>query len=169
MGLAFSVPKTLTKLPPSLKNIYQELGLTHVTHGDLTSWAVQGVLLLNPVLTVSEGKPNSHAKMGWQALTDCVLEAISRHGRHRVFMLWGGKAQERLKVIEQEGNLCLVSAHPSPLATKGDFKGCGHFRKCNEYLESHGLPPIDWSSIDSDTFPQHTHPTLSTLDDFMCV
>eukprot|EP01057_Protomagalhaensia_wolfi_P003209 Protomagalhaensia_wolfi_Nauph_80__3208@NODE_326_length_2782_cov_90_197229_g245_i0_p2_GENE_NODE_326_length_2782_cov_90_197229_g245_i0NODE_326_length_2782_cov_90_197229_g245_i0_p2_ORF_typecomplete_len238_score18_23UDG/PF03167_19/3_8e29_NODE_326_length_2782_cov_90_197229_g245_i017982511 len=171
MGLAFSVPKTLAKLPPSLKNIYIELGFEDVGHGDLSSWATQGVLLLNPVLTVLEGHPNSHAHLGWQLVTDGVLEALSKEG-NKVFMLWGGKAQERLKVITSDNNLCLLSAHPSPLATRGDFKGCGHFTKCNEFLREHGTPEINWSSVlplkaadcTLDQFAYCPSPTASTVD-----
>eukprot|EP01056_Protomagalhaensia_sp_Gyna25_P005711 Protomagalhaensia_sp_Gyna_25__5710@NODE_817_length_2556_cov_22_189909_g644_i0_p2_GENE_NODE_817_length_2556_cov_22_189909_g644_i0NODE_817_length_2556_cov_22_189909_g644_i0_p2_ORF_typecomplete_len242_score15_05UDG/PF03167_19/3_8e26_NODE_817_length_2556_cov_22_189909_g644_i015642289 len=146
VGLAFSVPRTLSKLPPSLKNIYTELGFQDVGHGDLSSWATQGVLLLNPVLTVLEGRPNSHAHLGWQLVTDGVLGALSKEGK-KVFMLWGGKAQGRLKVITPDNNLCLLSAHPSPLATRGDFKGSGHFTKCNEFLKGHGITEINWASV----------------------
>lgn len=149
MGLAFSVPRTLKKLPPSLKNIYAELGLQNVGHGDLTSWAAQGVLLLNPVLTVSEGQPNSHASMGWQGLTDQIIASLAQEGG-KVFMLWGEKAKAKLPLIPQENNLCLQSAHPSPLATRGDFKGCGHFRLCNEYLKRMGSTEIRWESVCDD-------------------
>eukprot|EP01055_Gregarina_sp_Pseudo9_P004287 Gregarina_sp_Pseudo_9__4286@NODE_443_length_2819_cov_67_140647_g419_i0_p4_GENE_NODE_443_length_2819_cov_67_140647_g419_i0NODE_443_length_2819_cov_67_140647_g419_i0_p4_ORF_typecomplete_len151_score6_55UDG/PF03167_19/7_1e19_NODE_443_length_2819_cov_67_140647_g419_i053505 len=146
MGLAFSVPRSLTKLPPSLKNIYAELGISGVEHGDLTSWASQGVLLLNPVLTVSEGQPNSHAHMGWQWLTDKILETLSQEG-NKVFMLWGTKAKEKVALICPTNNLTLQAAHPSPLATKGDFKGCGHFSSCNVFLKERGFSEIDWRSV----------------------
>jgi uracil-DNA glycosylase len=146
MGLSFSVPRTV-RLPPSLRNIYREinrdLGLPIATHGDLTAWAKQGVLLLNAMLTVEAGQPTSHQKIGWQTFTDAVIKRLSEHKTGLVFMLWGKFAQGKQALIDPAKHHILTAAHPSPLA--GDaFQGCGHFSKANELLVAQGLAPIDW-------------------------
>ena len=151
MGLAFSVPAH-EKIPPSLRNIFKELEAEYGekrTSNDLTDWAEQGVFLINASLTVVQGRPLSHSKLGWQKLVDEAVSKIARRGRV-VFLLWGRDARARRKIIEEAAGsevLVLESNHPSPLsAGKGDepFLGCGHFKKANEYLESIGLDPIDW-------------------------
>lgn len=147
MGLSFSVPKGV-KIPPSLRNIYKELkndlGLPIPKHGDLTTWANQGVLLLNSCLTVAKGKSGSHFDVGWEMLTDEVIKVLSDEGK-KVFLLWGLKAQEKEKLIDTKNNLVLKAAHPSPFAANRGFFGCKHFSKTNQYLESIGEKPIDWS------------------------
>lgn len=146
MGLSFSVPKGV-RTPPSLVNIYKEikrdLGITPPNHGDLSSWAAQGVLLLNAMLTVEAGKAGSHQKIGWQSFTDAVIRTISDQKDGVVFMLWGNFAKSKKVLIDTSKHLVLESAHPSPLA--GDaFQGCGHFSKANEYLSARGDEKIDW-------------------------
>lgn len=151
-GLAFSVTEG-QKLPPSLKNIFKEIaretGKAQETNGDLTRWAKQGVLLLNPVLTVEQGKAGSHVGKGWECLTDKLIEAVAKDGKPTVFMLWGKHAQAKKELIEKEAgaHLILESNHPSPLsATKGPvpFIGNNHFKKANEWLMEHHEAPIDW-------------------------
>lgn len=146
MGLSFSVPKTV-KIPPSLRNIYREIkndiGGDIPTHGDLTSWAEQGVLLLNAILTVTEGQPASHRKVGWQQFTDQVIARLSIDKDHLVFMLWGNFAKEKASLIDETKHLILTSAHPSPLA-RGAFFGNNHFSKANEYLINHNRKSIHW-------------------------
>jgi len=146
MGLSFSVPKG-KKVPPSLVNIYKEitrdLGLAIPTHGDLTPWAEQGVLLLNAMLTVEANKPASHQKIGWQTFTDAVIRHISDKKEGVVFLLWGRFAQGKRALIDETKHYVLQSPHPSPLAGN-TFQGCGHFSRTNELLEKQGKPPIDW-------------------------
>lgn len=146
-GLSFSVNDGIT-LPPSLKNIYQEikndLGVTPSMSGDLTRWASQGVLMLNSVLTVRAGNPASHAGKGWETFTDSVINALNKDRKHVVYMLWGKYAQNKGLVINREDNLVLTSAHPSPYSVT-NFYNQHHFSQCNEYLEASGLTPIDWS------------------------
>lgn len=147
-GLAFSVPPG-KKTPPSLLNIYKELeqdipGFVIPSHGHLLPWAEQGVLLLNSVLTVADGTANSHAKWGWEALTDAVLRKVSDEQSGVVFMLWGKAAQAKAKLIDGERHLILQAAHPSPLSAKRGFFGCRHFSQANAYLEQQGQPPIHW-------------------------
>jgi uracil-DNA glycosylase len=152
-GLAFSVPAG-EKLPPSLRNIFKELqrdlGCPMPAHGHLGPWARQGVLLLNTSLTVEEGRPGSHARRGWEALTDELILAVARDATPKVFMLWGAHAQAKRALIESAGgrHLVLESNHPSPLsATRGPapFIGCGHFGAANRFLAERGLGPlIDW-------------------------
>lgn len=146
-GLCFSVNKGVA-LPPSLKNIYKEiqsdLGITQPNHGYLQSWAQQGVLLLNTVLTVEEGKPNSHAGIGWQTYTDQIIKIANMQSQPIVFLLWGRNAINKAKFIDQNKHLVLTSVHPSPLSAYGGFFGCKHFSKCNEFLNAHGIEPIDW-------------------------
>jgi uracil-DNA glycosylase len=152
-GLAFSVPPGV-KLPPSLRNIFKELqrdlGVPPPPNGHLGAWARRGVLLLNAVLTVEEGSAASHAKRGWEALTDSVIDVAARDARPKVFMLWGSHAQAKAPAIEAvgRGHLILQCNHPSPLsATRGEapFVGCSHFRRASEFLAAHGTP-LDWST-----------------------
>ena len=146
-GLSFAVNDGVT-LPPSLKNIFQEikndLGITPINSGDLTRWAEQGVLLLNSVLTVAAHKPASHAGIGWEDFTDSVIQALNEKREHIVYLLWGKYAQEKGEQINKEKNLVLTSAHPSPFSAQ-NFFGNHHFSKCNEYLSEQGLKPINWS------------------------
>ena len=147
-GFCFSV-QTGVKAPPSLRNIYQELnqdiGMPIPTHGNLTSWADQGVLLLNATLTVEQAKAGSHQQRGWEQFTDRVIELLSDSQKGLVFMLWGGYAQKKGQVIDQAKHLVLTATHPSPLSAYRGFLGCGHFSKANHYLQEHGRGPIDWS------------------------
>lgn len=146
MGHCFSVPKTM-KRPPSLLNIYKEinrdLGYDIPTHGDISPWADQGVLLLNAMLTVRKNEPGSHHKIGWQQFTDAVISKISEEKENVVFLLWGNFAKGKKALIDENKHLILESAHPSPLAGKA-FQGNGHFSKTNTYLIEHGIEPIDW-------------------------
>lgn len=147
MGLSFSVPKGI-RTPPSLQNIYKEiqsdLGLPIPSHGDLTSWAEQGVFLLNSILTVQKNVAASHQKMGWQSFTDAVIRKISDNTEGVVFMLWGNFAKKKKELINTSKHLVLEAVHPSPLAGNG-FQGCKHFSQANAYLQSKGKTPIDWS------------------------
>ncbi len=146
-GLCFSVNKGVA-IPPSLKNIYKEieddLGIIEPKHGYLQSWANQGVLMLNTVLTVEEGKPNSHAAYGWQVFTDKIIQIVNTQQSPIVFMLWGRNAISKTKFIDKNKHLVLTSVHPSPLSAYGGFFGCKHFSKCNKFLEENNIPPIDW-------------------------
>ncbi len=164
-GLAFSVPPGV-KTPPSLRNIFKELarspgdgrgpnaGLGSAVNS-LERWARQGVLLLNTCLTVEDGAPGSHAKQGWEVLTDEIIKAVSTQGQPVVFMLWGAHAQAKVPLLagtEAAGQsaasrLVLTANHPSPLSAlrpPQPFLGCGHFQAANEHLVRHGLAPIDW-------------------------
>ena len=145
-GLCFSVPDGIT-LPPSLVNIYKEietdLGRPSKTHGDLTYWANQGVLLLNSTLTVAAHLAASHAGHGWEEFTDAVIRALStREGL--VYMLWGSYAQRKAAIVNETKNLVLKSVHPSPLSAYRGFFGCRHFSRANDYLVRQGKEPIDW-------------------------
>lgn len=146
MGLSFSVPRTV-RTPPSLVNIYKEIqrefGGDMPRHGDLTSWAEQGVFLLNAMLTVEEGKAGAHQKIGWQHFTDAVIRTISDHRSGVVFMLWGNFAKAKRILINTDKHLILEAAHPSPLAGNR-FNGCRHFSQANTYLISKGKTPINW-------------------------
>lgn len=151
-GLSFSVQPGI-KTPPSLANIYKELvtdieGFTIPNHGNLSSWAKQGVLLLNTVLTVQQGKAHSHAKLGWEKYTDAIIAKINEHQSNVVFILWGAHAQKKGRFIDTNKHLVLSSAHPSPLSSYRGFFGCQHFSKTNQYLVSNKLAPIDWQIID---------------------
>ncbi len=150
MGLCFSVPKEI-RIPPSLKNVYKEinrdLGLDIPTHGDLTKWARQGVLLLNAMLTVEHKKAGSHSKIGWQAFTDAVIATISKEMEGIVFLLWGNFAKSKKVLIDTNRHHVLEAAHPSPLA-RNAFNNCKHFSKTNDFLRNNGKNEIDWS-IDS--------------------
>ena len=146
MGLSFSVPQG-TKLPPSLKNIFREIksdvGIELPDHGDLSTWAMQGIFLLNAMLTVEEKKPGSHKKIGWQQFTDAVIRLLSEQKEGLVFLLWGNFAKNKRDLIDASKHLILEAAHPSPLA-RGAFFGSKHFSKTNEYLKSINQKPIDW-------------------------
>lgn len=146
-GLCFSVTKGVTA-PPSLKNIFKEIktdiGLDQPAHGDLTEWAEHGVFLLNAILTVRAGQSASHKDKGWEKFTDKVIRLISDQKEHVVFMLWGSFAQSKAELIDGNKHLVLKAAHPSPLA-RGAYFGSKHFSKCNEYLQQHGIEPVNWS------------------------
>jgi uracil-DNA glycosylase len=148
MGLAFSVPRGV-KAPASLKNIYKaldnDLGVAPALHGDLRSWATQGVLLLNSVLTVAEGQPNAHADLGWRELTDCVIASLGDSNTAKVFMLWGAHAQEKAPLIDAKRHLILSAPHPSPLSAYRGFLDCRHFSRANAFLVNHGTAPVDWA------------------------
>lgn len=147
-GLSFSVNSN-EKLPPSLKNIFLEINndlKTNIrTNGDLADWASQGVLLLNSILSVESGKPGSHSKIGWETFTDNVIKIISKSKNNVVFMLWGGYAKKKEKLIFENNHLILKTGHPSPLsANRGYWFGNKHFSKCNSFLEKKDIEPIEW-------------------------
>lgn len=145
-GLCFSVLPP-TPIPPSLVNIYKEiqndLGHPSVTHGDLTSWAEQGGLLLNATLTVRAHAAASHAGKGWEQFTDAVIRAVSSR-ENIVYMLWGAYAQRKAEFVNPDKNLILKSVHPSPLSASRGFFGNHHFSRANQYLMEHGQKPIEW-------------------------
>lgn len=146
-GLSFSVQPGV-RTPPSLQNIYKEiqrdLGYPIPSHGCLQSWAKQGVLLLNAVLTVTQGQAGAHANRGWERFTSRVIELLNEQGEHLVFMLWGSYAQKKGQVIDTSRHCVLKSVHPSPLSAHRGFIGCGHFSAANVYLQESGREPIDW-------------------------
>jgi uracil-DNA glycosylase len=146
-GLSFSVPAGVP-LPPSLLNIFKELcsdtGISMPTKGDLTTWAQQGVFLLNASLTVRQGEPMSHSQIGWSTFTDAVISTLSEKREKLVFMLWGKFAKEKCTLIDPKKHLVLQSAHPSPLSAHQGFLGCRHFSAANQYLVKNGIDPIDW-------------------------
>lgn len=146
MGLSFSVPDGVPA-PPSLKNIFKEiedeLGVKMSGRPNLESWARQGVLLLNAVLTVRASEPTSHSTFGWQEFTDAVIRTISDRCEGVVFMLWGNYARSKAPLIDATRHHVLQAAHPSPLA-RGAFFGCGHFARANQILTAQGKAPIDW-------------------------
>jgi len=151
-GLAFSVNRD-DKIPPSLVNIYKELqtdidGFEIPQHGDLSSWAEQGVLLLNTVLTVQRAKAHSHAKLGWETFTDKVIAQISAQNPHCVFLLWGSHAHTKGENIDRQKHLVLSAVHPSPLSAYRGFFGCKHFSAANAWLEAKGEAGIDWKIKD---------------------
>lgn len=145
-GLSFSVQDGVP-LPPSLQNIYKEVtadtGAPAPASGNLERWAMQGVFLLNSVLTVRAGSPTSHGNIGWQTFTDAVIKAISDRKECVVFMLWGNYARSKKPLIDNTKHLVLEAAHPSPLA-RGAFFGCRHFSKANNFLIASGQSPIEW-------------------------
>ncbi len=147
MGLCFSVPKNVA-VPASLKNIYKELqrdtGFSIPSHGDLTPWTQQGVLLLNAILTVEQNAAASHSSIGWHLFTDAVIQTLSKHRDGLIFLLWGNFARSKKVLIDATKHTILEAAHPSPLA-RDAFKGCGHFSKVNDILLSRGDTPINWS------------------------
>jgi uracil-DNA glycosylase len=147
-GLCFSVLPSV-KTPPSLANIYKELatdisGFTVPQHGFLQSWAEQGVLLLNTVLTVEQAKAHSHAKIGWEQFTDTVIQQLSEHCNGLVFLLWGSHAQKKGQVIDKQKHYVLSAPHPSPLSAYRGFFGCKHFSQANNILEQQGKSLINW-------------------------
>jgi len=148
MGLCFSVPAGV-RPPPSLQNIHAELesdlGLARPATGDLTPWAERGVLLLNAVLTVSPGKPGSHAGKGWERFTDRAIAALSEHREGVVFLLWGRHAQQKGAVVDASRHHVLTAAHPSPYSAANGFFGCRHFSHANTLLAEGGQAPVDWS------------------------
>ena len=146
-GLCFSVNDTV-KVPPSLRNIFRELetdipGFVQPPSGDLSNWALQGVLLLNTILTVQSGIPGSHRSLGWEKFTDVVIRTVSDQCPAVVFMLWGNYATAKRRLIDDDKHLVLTAAHPSPLA-RGAFSGCRHFSKANLWLREKGLEPVTW-------------------------
>lgn len=147
-GLSFSVEKDVN-IPPSLRNIYKELhddcGCYVPNNGNLTKWARQGVLMLNSVLTVQAGNPNSHKGMGWEKITSKIITLLNDREKPVVFLLWGGSAKAVGKNINTAKHCVLTSAHPSPMsANQGGWFGCHHFSKANEFLKNHGEKTIDW-------------------------
>jgi uracil-DNA glycosylase len=161
-GLAFSVAPGV-KIPPSLRNIFKEIqresGKLSIIQaensgksGSLMRWAEQGVLLLNTCLTVEDGLPASHAKLGWEGLTDALISLVAKHNNNVVFMLWGAHAQAKQALIQveksgQNNHLVLCANHPSPLSAMrppAPFMGCGHFGAANVFLANHGISPINW-------------------------
>lgn len=147
-GLCFSVKKGIEP-PPSLKNIYKELnsdiGMPIPSHGELTKWAKQGVLLLNTVLTVRRAQANSHKGAGWEIFTDRVIEELDKKDTPVVFLLWGANARKKAEIIKNPIHKKLITVHPSPLSAYGGFFGCKHFSLTNEILKSNGLEPIEWN------------------------
>ena len=147
MGLAFSVNRGVAT-PKSLINMYKELnaefGYPIPTHGDLSSWAKQGVLLLNTVLTVRKGEAASHAGHGWETFTDKIISIINEEDRPIVFLLWGKFAKSKEVLLNNPKHLILKTTHPSPFSASYGFLGCNHFKKCNEFLEKNNVSPIDW-------------------------
>ena len=147
-GLCFSV-RPYVAIPPSLKNIFSELKrdlkIPYPNHGYLEYWALQGVLLLNSVLTVSEGRAGSHQNKGWEGFTDKILTLLNVHKENLVFILWGSYAHKKGQLIDREKHLVLTAPHPSPLSAHRGFLGCSHFSKANEYLRSKKKNTIDWS------------------------
>ena len=147
-GLCFSVQSGV-KTPPSLVNIYKELALDiegfHVPeHGNLTAWAEQGVLLLNTVLTVEQGKAHSHAKWGWETFTDAVIKSVNDTQHGVVFLLWGSHAQKKGQNIDTQKHYVLNAPHPSPLSAHRGFLGCRHFSQTNTLLSQQGKTPVNW-------------------------
>jgi uracil-DNA glycosylase len=145
-GLSFSVNKEIM-IPPSLRNIFLELkddlNIPIPQHGDLTFWAQQKILLLNSVLTVEHGKPNSHKELGWDKLTDQIISKLSKRG-NMIFVLWGKIAQSKLQLINKKTNKVLSAPHPSPLSAYRGFFGCRHFSKINKILIESGSSKINW-------------------------
>lgn len=147
-GLCFSVESDVFPLPKSLATIFQEiqndLGLPFPENGNLERWAKQGVLLLNCVLTVEEGKSDSHAKKGWEEFTDAIINVLNERKEGIVYLLWGSKAAKKARNVNEKSNLLLTTSHPSPLSSYRGFLGCKHFSSTNEYLKKHGKDPIQW-------------------------
>lgn len=147
MGLAFSVQHG-QKLPPSLKNIYQEIdqdvGTHHNQDGDLSPWQQQGIMLLNNVLTVEAHQAGSHRQKGWEIFTQATIEYLNESRPHLVFLLWGRDARAKKPLIDQNKHLILEAPHPSPLSAHSGFFGCKHFSKTNQQLVDWGLSPILW-------------------------
>jgi uracil-DNA glycosylase len=146
-GLSFSVRKGV-RFPPSLMNIFKELkddvGAPMPTSGDLTPWAKQGVLLLNAVLTVEEGKAAAHQGKGWELFTDQIISLLNEKREHIVYVLWGSYAQKKASFVDRSKNLVIESVHPSPLSAHRGFFGTKPFSRINAYLREHNIPEIDW-------------------------
>lgn len=153
-GLAFSV-SSVSKIPPSLRNIYKELisdlACKTPANGDLTSWASQGVLLINTVLTVIEAKANSHKDIGWEFFTDSIIKKLSTEYEHIVFVLWGASSQKKSILIDETKHLIIKSPHPSPLSSYRGFFGSKPFSKTNSYLKKHNKKEIDWCLTSQET------------------
>lgn len=149
-GMCFSVQKGIAK-PPSLVNIFKELEsdleIKAPPHGNLESWANQGVLLLNTVLTVREGEANSHKGRGWETFTDHIISQLDKREKPMVFMLWGANAKSKRNLIQNEHHLILTAAHPSPLSAHNGWWGCSHFSKANHFLKDRG-DDINWAIED---------------------
>ncbi|MCK0106042.1 uracil-DNA glycosylase [Marinobacter sp. S0848L] len=147
-GLSFSVSHGVPT-PPSLKNIFkeiqQDLGIAPLGHGCLQSWADQGVLLLNAVLTVEQGKAGAHQGKGWEIFTDRVIELVNQQREGVVFLLWGGYARQKGQIIDRNRHLVLEGPHPSPLSAYRGFFGCRHFSRVNQWLLEHHQSPIQWA------------------------
>lgn len=146
-GLCFSVKKGV-EAPPSLKNIFKEiedeLNIKPPSHGCLTDWAEQGVLLLNAVLTVRASLANSHKNIGWETFTDKIISILNEREKPIVFLLWGANARKKAQLITNPVHKILECAHPSPLSAYNGFFGCGHFKMCNDFLKESGEKEIDW-------------------------
>ena len=146
-GLCFSVNKEM-KIPPSLLNIFKEIkndiGIDIPDHGNLKRWAIQGVLLLNSVLTVRKNLPGSHSNRGWETFTDKVISIISKNKNNIVFLLWGSYAMSKQKNIDQNKHLILTSSHPSPFSAYNSFFNSFHFSKTNKYLKKNNIKEIKW-------------------------
>ena len=151
-GLSFSIQKAAIKIPPSLQNIYKELqsdlGYGIPSHGNLESWAHQGVLLLNATLTVEAHEANSHKNFGWQTFTDAVIQKISQHKDHLVFILWGAFAQSKATLIDPQKHFIIQSPHPSPFSAHSGFFGSKPFSNTNNWLWLQDLPEITWKIDD---------------------
>lgn len=149
-GLCFSVQPGVA-IPPSLRNIYQELntdtGMPIPSSGNLISWADQGVLLLNAVLTVEQARAGAHQGKGWETFTDRVIELLNQQRSGVVFLLWGSYAQKKGKLIDRQKHFVLEGPHPSPLSAYRGFFGCRHFSRTNQYLIDNGKQPINWASV----------------------
>ena len=148
-GLCFAVNRGCN-VPPSLQNIYKELKNEYPdfqipNHGDISSWAEQGVLLLNSVLTVRAHQARSHAGIGWEEFTSAIVRIVEKQDRPIVYMLWGKDAKEKKSLVTNKNRLILETTHPSPFSASYGFLGCGHFKKANEWLASKGVSPIDWT------------------------
>jgi uracil-DNA glycosylase len=147
-GLCFSVLPGVP-VPPSLQNVFAEierdLHVPRPDHGCLLPWARRGVLLLNAVLTVEAGRPGSHQGKGWEGFTDRVIDELNRAREGLVFLLWGSYAQAKGRLVDRSRHLVLKAPHPSPLSAHRGFMGCGHFSRTNDFLQTNGKVPIDWS------------------------
>ena len=147
-GLCFSVDSAVRPLPRSLNNIYQELksdlGIEPRADGDLSRWSEQGILLLNTVLTVRSGAPDSHSGKGWEQFTDAVINTLNEERSGIVYLLWGSKAIRKAENVDRKRNLILTAPHPSPLSAHRGFFGCHHFSRTNEYLLARGETAINW-------------------------
>ena len=151
-GMCFSV-RPGVPMPPSLQNIFKELhddiGIFPPKTGYLVPWAREGVLLLNTVLTVRDGQPNSHKNQGWEQLTDRIITLLGEREHPIVFLLWGSHARKKKELIHAPHHLILECAHPSPLSAHRGFFGCEHFSKANQFLYDHGIDPVDWNVVNS--------------------